>query len=204
MLQISTWSRLVTLLILLAGLLIALPNALPDNVLARLPSCLPKNTVSLGLDLQGGSYLLLEVELDQVQKDELELLGDRSASVCARPHIGLHQSADSADTRIGAHHRSAALRRRADDRERVSIPPPAAACCRSARVAYDMTAPATDTHRHEDDGRLQDRRSNDIVAQSIEVVRSASTSSARASRRSNARATTASSCRCRASPIRRA
>src|SRR6185503_2413112 len=33
--------------------------------------------VSLGLDLQGGSYLLLEVELDKVQTDRLEtLLGD--------------------------------------------------------------------------------------------------------------------------------
>ena len=36
----------------------------------RLPAWLPSSTVSLGLDLQGGSYLLLEVQLDQVQKDK--------------------------------------------------------------------------------------------------------------------------------------
>src|ERR1700753_2221576 len=76
MLQIPTWSRVLTLLVFLAGLIIALPNALPQNVRDRLPAAL-QNTVALGLDLQGGSYLLLEVEMDQVQKDKLQsLMGD--------------------------------------------------------------------------------------------------------------------------------
>ncbi|MGN6150013.1 MAG: protein translocase subunit SecD, partial [Rhizomicrobium sp.] len=64
MMQISSWSRIVTLLILLAGIIFALPNALPENIRDRLPPFFPRQTVSLGLDLQGGSYLLLEVELD--------------------------------------------------------------------------------------------------------------------------------------------
>jgi protein-export membrane protein SecD len=77
MLQISTWLRVLIAIVLLGGLLIALPNALPENVRARMPRFLPSNTVSLGLDLQGGSYLLEEVELDQVQKERLEsLMGD--------------------------------------------------------------------------------------------------------------------------------
>ncbi|MGD0144720.1 MAG: protein translocase subunit SecD [Rhizomicrobium sp.] len=77
MLQIPTWSRVVTGLILFFGIIIALPNALPDSVIARFPHFLPTSTVALGLDLQGGSQLLLEVELDQVQKDRIEsLTGD--------------------------------------------------------------------------------------------------------------------------------
>jgi len=77
MLQIPTWSKVVTILILVAGVLIALPNALPGWVVSRMPPFLPTGTVALGLDLQGGSYLLLEVEFDQVQKDRLEsLMGD--------------------------------------------------------------------------------------------------------------------------------
>ena len=77
MLQIPTWSKVVTILILVAGFLIALPNALPGWVVARMPPFLPRGTVALGLDLQGGSYLLLEVQFDQVQKDRLEsLMGD--------------------------------------------------------------------------------------------------------------------------------
>ena len=74
MLQIPTWSKIITGLILFLGILIALPNALPDNIIQRMPGWLPTNSVSLGLDLQGGSYLLLEVELDQVQKDKLNSL----------------------------------------------------------------------------------------------------------------------------------
>ncbi|HEX3944975.1 MAG TPA: protein translocase subunit SecD [Rhizomicrobium sp.] len=77
MLQISTWLRILIGLILLGGLLIALPNAIPADVRAKMPHWLPTNTVALGLDLQGGSYLLEEVELDQVQKERLEsLMGD--------------------------------------------------------------------------------------------------------------------------------
>src|SRR5580698_501650 len=88
MLQISPWSRGITYLILIFGLIIALPNALPNSVLTRLPHWWPTNTVSLGLDLQGGSYLLLEVELDQVQKDRLEsLVGDIRAGL-RKAHIG--------------------------------------------------------------------------------------------------------------------
>ncbi|HEX3652859.1 MAG TPA: protein translocase subunit SecD [Rhizomicrobium sp.] len=77
MLQISTWLRVLIGIVLLGGLLIALPNALPENVRAKMPHFLPSGTVALGLDLQGGSYLLEEVELDQVQKDRIEsLMGD--------------------------------------------------------------------------------------------------------------------------------
>src|ERR1700710_3102127 len=76
MLQVSTWVRVLVALVLLVGFAIALPNALPDPVRAKLPSWL-NQTVSLGLDLQGGSYLLLEVEFDAVTKDKLEsLTGD--------------------------------------------------------------------------------------------------------------------------------
>jgi protein-export membrane protein SecD len=77
MLQIPNWSKVVTILILVVGFLIALPNALSNSIIARMPPFLPKGTIALGLDLQGGSYLLLEVEFDQVQKDRLEsLMGD--------------------------------------------------------------------------------------------------------------------------------
>jgi SecD/SecF fusion protein len=76
MLQVARWVRILVATILVGGLLIALPNVLPDSVRSRLPA-LFQSTVSLGLDLQGGSYLLLEVDIDQVQKDRLEsLMGD--------------------------------------------------------------------------------------------------------------------------------
>ncbi len=96
MLQVSTWTRVLVVLILIAGILVALPNALPDNVRAHLPSGL-QNTIALGLDLQGGSYLLLEVELDQVQKDKLEsLMGDIRVAL-RKAHIGYKNLSATAD-----------------------------------------------------------------------------------------------------------
>src|SRR5579864_1585303 len=87
MLQVSTWTRIAVGLILLAGLLIAAPNALPDNIRAAFPRWLPSQTVTLGLDLQGGSYLLLEVELEAVQKDKLESLMSDARRALRKAHI---------------------------------------------------------------------------------------------------------------------
>jgi preprotein translocase subunit SecD len=102
MLQMPTWSRVLIALVLLAGLIIALPNALPQNVRDRLPASL-QNTVALGLDLQGGSYLLLEVEMDQVQKDKLQsLMGDIRVNL-RKARIGytdLQASPDTVSVRI--------------------------------------------------------------------------------------------------------
>jgi protein-export membrane protein SecD len=103
MLQIPTWSKILTILILAAGVLIALPNALPGWVVSRMPPFLPTSTVALGLDLQGGSYLLLEVELDQVQKDRLEsLMGDIRVAF-RKAHIGytnLQANGDAVSLRV--------------------------------------------------------------------------------------------------------
>ena len=90
MLQVSNWVRVVVIAIVLAGLLIALPNALPQSTRDRMPAWLPHDTVSLGLDLQGGSSLLLEVQVDAVYKDKMEsLVGDvRRALNKAKPRIG--------------------------------------------------------------------------------------------------------------------
>jgi SecD/SecF fusion protein len=62
--------------ILLAGLLLALPNVLPAPVLERWPSLLPKQQVALGLDLRGGSHLVLEVDGSALREEKLRTLGD--------------------------------------------------------------------------------------------------------------------------------
>src|SRR5580698_8531766 len=103
MLQIPTWSKVVTILILVLGVLIALPNALPGWVISRMPPFLPTGTVALGLDLQGGSYLLLEVEFDQVEKDRLEsMMGDiRAAFRKARiGYTNLETNGDAVSLRV--------------------------------------------------------------------------------------------------------
>ena len=77
MLQVSIWTRIFTLIIVVCGILWALPNALPEQVRAKIPTFLPHQAINLGLDLQGGSYLLLSVDFDQVMRDREEnLVGD--------------------------------------------------------------------------------------------------------------------------------
>src|SRR5262249_18210930 len=47
-----------------------------------MPKFLPSSAVNLGLDLQGGSYLLLGVDFDQVMRDRAEsLMGDIRAGL---------------------------------------------------------------------------------------------------------------------------
>ena len=82
MVYISRWAKIVVLSILFAGFLFAIPNVLPSNVRESLPNWLPKSTVNLGLDLQGGSYMLFEVDMPAVVKERLEsLIGDVRADL---------------------------------------------------------------------------------------------------------------------------
>jgi preprotein translocase subunit SecD len=70
------FSRLKTALILGAcvlGVLLSIPNAFPAPA-----AWLPWRTIHLGLDLRGGSYLLMEVDMSVVIKERLEALADQA------------------------------------------------------------------------------------------------------------------------------
>ena len=59
-------------------------NCSPDSLRAKIPHFLPSQAVNLGLDLQGGSYLLLQVDFDQVTRDRTEAWWAISAPASAR------------------------------------------------------------------------------------------------------------------------
>ena len=67
MIHLSRWKVILLALSLAFGLLFAYPNLLTPAQRDALPGFLPKNTLNLGLDLQGGSYLLLEVDVTEMQ-----------------------------------------------------------------------------------------------------------------------------------------
>lgn len=64
------------LAIIVAGLLFALPNVLPASVLERWPSALPDKPVALGLDLRGGSHLVLEVDGSELRRERVRTLAE--------------------------------------------------------------------------------------------------------------------------------
>lgn len=72
MVQIPLWKRIAIIGIVLLSILYAAPNLVPkdkqEQVLGSLPSWMPHKTVNLGLDLQGGSHILLQVDLNSVIK----------------------------------------------------------------------------------------------------------------------------------------
>jgi len=101
MLNFSRWKVTTIAGVLLIGLFLALPNALsngfmgvapdqprsqsPDDLRAFQaqteaasqawwPGFLPSNKVKLGLDLQGGVYLLLEIDPDEVVANQMEVV----------------------------------------------------------------------------------------------------------------------------------
>ena len=76
MVNFPTWKKILVALICLIGAAYALPNVLPKDVNDKIPSWLPNKSVSLGLDLRGGSHLLLEVEVQSVIDDYLNAIVD--------------------------------------------------------------------------------------------------------------------------------
>ena len=71
MLTLSRWKIGLVLAAFIFGVLFSLPNLLPASVMRSWPAFLPQQRLNLGLDLQGGSYLLLEVDTAALRKERL-------------------------------------------------------------------------------------------------------------------------------------
>jgi len=74
MIQLSRWKVILLSVSLVLGLLFAFPNALSPAQRDALPGFVPKGALNLGLDLQGGSYLLLEVDTDAMRVKRVDNL----------------------------------------------------------------------------------------------------------------------------------
>ncbi|WP_455272977.1 protein translocase subunit SecD [Rhizobium herbae] len=72
----SKWAVLAYVAITLFGILAALPNILPASVQQQYSSFLPAKPVTLGLDLKGGSHLVLEVDAAGLRQARLNTLLD--------------------------------------------------------------------------------------------------------------------------------
>ncbi|MDT8330624.1 protein translocase subunit SecD [Roseomonas gilardii] len=84
MLYFARWKVAAILGVIALGILLCLPNFLPRSAL---PSWAQRQ-ISLGLDLRGGSYLLLEVDLNRVAHDRLEAIADGARTRLRQNNIG--------------------------------------------------------------------------------------------------------------------
>ena len=86
MLFFTRWKAAAILLTALAVCLLALPNFFSENVIRHWPSWAQRHIV-LGLDLQGGSHLLLEVDSAAVRKEQLQSINDEVLRVLRQARI---------------------------------------------------------------------------------------------------------------------
>ena len=111
-------SRVITIIaICLAGVFFAVPNIISNK--DALPSWW--QPVNLGLDLQGGSNLLLEVKLDEVLKERMSSIEDSARQILRENKIR-YKSLGSDENGVkvaienaGARNKAAALFRKIDD-----------------------------------------------------------------------------------------
>ncbi len=90
------WVVVTYVILILAGVLAALPNMFTPQQLAALPNWVPKQQITLGLDLQGGSHLVLEVDAAALKTDRLRSLLDDMRNTLRKERI------DSRSARISS------------------------------------------------------------------------------------------------------
>jgi len=88
MLYFSRWKTTLIWLAVLAGVVFAMPNLLSQQQLADLPDWMPKRQLTLGLDLQGGSHILLRVERADIERERLEVTVDDMRRLLREEGIG--------------------------------------------------------------------------------------------------------------------
>lgn len=84
MLGFPRWKIWATWVAVAVCVLLAIPSFIPESVRARAPSWVPMPTITLGLDLAGGSYLLLEADTDDVRTRRLEAMRETVRSEMRR------------------------------------------------------------------------------------------------------------------------
>jgi preprotein translocase subunit SecD len=76
MLDFPRWKIWAISLTIIVGILLAIPSLLPAQLKSRWPTWMPNSTISLGLDLAGGSQLLLEADAADAAKQRLQAMED--------------------------------------------------------------------------------------------------------------------------------
>lgn len=88
MLYFARWKVILITGSCLLFVLLAIPSFLPESARNSLPDWLPHHAVNLGLDLQGGSQLLLEVDFDAYMHEQMNNLLDEIRARFREQKIG--------------------------------------------------------------------------------------------------------------------
>ena len=90
MVQFRKWQLYLVILFSVFAICFSAPNFLSKNILEKFPSFLPNEQVVLGLDLQGGSYLLIEVDTQSVVLENFENFADDFRRTLRRNKVSIN------------------------------------------------------------------------------------------------------------------
>jgi SecD/SecF fusion protein len=175
MFRFGTWKVASILIGTLLALLLIVPSLLSkdsrDALLQHVPSWLPARAIILGLDLQGGAHVLLEVDTASVIKTQVENLRDDTRRILREEKVpitgGIGMMPKGVQFRIP------------DETERAKVLPKLRALSQSAGPQFSAAGGASLAISDNPDGLVQvlvtDAGVNDkirrAVDQSIEVLR---------------------------------
>lgn len=172
MLYFARWKIALIALVIALGAVTTLPNFFSAKTLESWPGFLPKNKMVLGLDLQGGAYLLYEIDKqDYMQKRLKTLVGEIRTALREQPRIGytgLGIQGNGAQVRIRDLTKLDEARKRLD-----GLRNPLVNSLFGGQQIYEFALSVSDDglarFTYTDEG-LADRMQS-IVEQSIEVIR---------------------------------
>jgi SecD/SecF fusion protein len=88
MLYFSRWKTITIWAIVALGVLFSFPNLLSQSMRDALPDWLPKRAMTLGLDLQGGSHILLAIDRQDLINERLATTRDDIRTLLRDAKIG--------------------------------------------------------------------------------------------------------------------
>ena len=88
MLYYSRWKIALIFVVTLLGVFFSMPNLFSKETVDSMPKWLPFRQMALGLDLRGGSHVLLQLKVDDLKKGWLETIRDDVRETLRKDHIG--------------------------------------------------------------------------------------------------------------------
>jgi protein-export membrane protein, SecD/SecF family len=88
MLYFKRWQTILIWLAVALSVLYAAPNVLPQSWLSSMPSWAPSRPMTLGLDLQGGSHILLQVDRNDLIHERLMAARDDVRRILRDAKVG--------------------------------------------------------------------------------------------------------------------
>ena len=171
MLYFARWKTILIWLAVVAAVVFASPNVLSKKTVASLPSWVPHSQMTLGLDLQGGSYILLQVDRGDIVKDRINATVDDVRRILRSKGIGYTGLGRKAQG-VQVHVRDAADVAKAKEALKELSRPVNAGVFGSGNVTeVDLSEPQPGTIRLALTDSGIEYRVRTAVTQSIEVVR---------------------------------